>query len=160
MKLSARQRDALDACAPRRRNFVLEYALLGFTNATEAARRAEYMAPETEGTRLLGFAEVQAAVEALREPIINSKIASLEEQRERWSAIARGEVKDVAIVKDVGECEVTANLATRMKADEMLGRSNGAFVDRHEVTGAQGAPIAVTIDLASAKKIARGEQDG
>jgi phage terminase small subunit len=146
VKLSAKQRELLDALVPRRRAFALELVLNG-GNQTQAAIAAGYSedSAHVEGTRLLKDASVAAAVAALREPSENRKYRSVEQLREYWDAKI-----------DDGGFEPKDQL----KASELLGKSQAAFVERREISGPEGSPIAITIDIASAKKIARGEQNG
>jgi phage terminase small subunit len=143
VKLTAKQRDALEACAPRRQTFVLEYAALGFANATEAARRAEYKSPEQEGSRLLGFADVAAAVEALKAPTQDRKYRSVEQLREYWDAkMETAEDKDA------------------LKASELLAKSVGALVEKREISGPGGAPLVIQIAPATIEAAASRKKDG
>jgi phage terminase small subunit len=152
------QRAALDALTARRRAFVLAYIGEARGNATDAARRAGYAHPDPEGARLLGDARVSAAILAFRETVEAATVATVEELRTLWTAIARGEVQDVT--RD-GE-KAPAGLAARLRASELLGKSQGAFLDRHEVTGREGAPVGAPVVVLSydvAARLARGDEE-
>ena len=159
MKLTAEQRAALDALPPKRRAFVLAYVGEAQGNATDAARRAGYAKPHPEGSRLLRFATVAAAVDALRTPAEQASIASVQELREMWAAIARGEVDDVAIVSGA-VAHVPASLAARMKASELLGKSQGAFLERVEHSGQAAAVVVAFASPEEASRWAKGSGSG
>lgn len=154
MKLTAEQRAALDKLTPKRRAFVLAYCGEAKGNATEAARIAGYAKPHPEGAQLLRKPTVRDTVNALRIPAEEARVATVMELREMWSAIARGEVDDVAVTQG-GVVAVPASLAARMKATELLGKSQGAFLERREVTGAGGAPLQITLSVDEARKLAK-----
>lgn len=166
MSAAEERKFLVDELPEKRRKFVLAYVGESAGNASSAARIAGYAAPGEEGYRLLKNARILEAIEELQLATGSdsaSMVAGLLELRAFWSRVVRGEESDIRIVRDKeGEqyLEDVVPIIQRLKASELLGKSQAAFVERHEVTGAQGAPIAVTIDIASAKKIARGEQDG
>lgn len=118
--LTPEQQAALDALPPKRREFVL--ALVGEANGnqTAAARIAGYREAERTGSRLVRFAGVKAAVEAFRRHSDEKKVAGIAELRERLTLIVRGEDEDF------GPKE-------RIKAFELLGKSQAMFVERREV---------------------------
>lgn len=155
MSLTAEQRAALDALPEKRRRFVLAYVGEAAGNQTAAARIAGYKAPEMEAGRLMGFDGVRRAVEAFRAPAEDETIASIEELRRLWTRIARGELADTTVTEG-HELEVTASLATRMKATELLGKSQGAFVERREVEHKGTHVIGVLYpDVETATRVAR-----
>lgn len=149
------QRTALDALPAKRRAFVLHFIGEAQGNATEAARRAGYAHPDPEGARLLGDARVAAAVRAFRAADESAAVANMAELRALWTAIARGELTDVT--RD--GTEARPSLTVRLRASELLARSQGAFLDRHEVSGAAPASpeprIVISYDVAA--RLARGD---
>lgn len=155
------QRAALDALTAKRRAFVLAFIGEARGNATEAARRAGYAHPDPEGARLLGDARVAAAVEALRAPVEREAIATVDELRAMWTKWAR----TGAVERVIDGERVTEPLHQRemIKASELLARSQGAFIDRAEVTGKDGAPVGggptVLIAYDVLSEIARGGDD-
>ena len=57
-------------------------------------------------------------------------IADREERQAWWTAVMRGEPDGTA-----------PTLSERLRASELLGRAQGDFVERREVTGRDGGPI-------------------
>jgi phage terminase small subunit len=128
------QRAALDVLPERRRRFVLAYVGEAAGNATQAARTAGYAKPAEEGCRLLKHAQVRGVIDSLRTPSASDKRASktIDDLRELWAEMAWDE---------------EADRPSRLKASELLGKSQGAFVERHEHTGATGTTqIAIVIN--------------
>lgn len=123
MKLTADARRALDALPPKRRAFVLAYCGEAAGNATEAARIAGYKVPNPEGSRLLAFASVAEAVAIVGAPAESKAIASVEEMQEMLTRVARGEEDD----------ESANPMGNRLKAIDLLGKMQGAFIERREV---------------------------
>lgn len=158
----AEQRAALEPLTPKRRAFVLAYVGKAAGNAAEAARCAKYAHPRSQGARLLTFVDVQSAIEALRAPGETKAIATMDELRALWTRWAREgqtERRD-----EHGELVRTPmETKDRLKASELLAKSQGGFVERREVSGPGGGPIEggvkVTIAPDVAREIAR-EGDG
>jgi phage terminase small subunit len=111
----------------RERRFVEAYMGQAAGNGTEAAKLAGYKGTAkvlaVQGTRLLSKANVQAAIDerAASDPQIADRTA----RQRLWSDIAfgRGPYNEAAL-KD------------RLKASELLGKSQADFVERHEHAGA------------------------
>lgn len=141
--MTPEQRAALDVLPPKRRTFVLEYLRTG--NATEAARRAGYAKAKQEGARLLTFAAVRRALEVFQKPAEEHAYRNVEGLRAWWAQMMDNE--------DVGAKE-------RLKASELLAKSQGAFIERHEVDVRGGAVLGVVAfaDPAEAVKTARALQ--
>jgi len=98
-------------------------------NATQAAIDAGYSekTAEVQGSRLLRNVKVLEAIKNRQMERKTSTIASREEIQQFWTDVMTGlESEDM---KD------------RLKASELLAKSEGYFLDRHEVTGKDGAPI-------------------
>lgn len=149
-RLSAEQRAALDALNPQRQTFVL--ALVGEAggNATEAARIAKYAHPKVQGPRLTSLDIVRRAIDAFREPERDRRIASIDDLRELWTTVAFAHPGD----DDPKAPAEPADMKERLKAAELLGKSLGAFVDRKEITGAGGGPLAVAHRIIMTPQIA------
>lgn len=124
-RLTAAQRAALDALPPKRQAFVLAYVGEAAGNGTKAAEIAGYTHPRSQAARLLPF--VSEAIAAFREPARERKIATIEDLRELWTAVATGEEPD-------GDDGTTPAMRDRLKASDLLGKSLGAFVEKHEIT--------------------------
>lgn len=99
-------------------------------NATEAATRAGYSThtARQQGSRLLTKAVIRAAVST--RVASDPQIADRTARQRLWSEIAfgRGAYRE-------------AELRDRLKASELLGKSQADFVERHEHAGANGAPL-------------------
>lgn len=108
-----------DGLTEKQRRFCEAFAENG-GRAEPAAKEAGYAKPNVEGSRLLDNARVRAALELLRQATTSQKIATREERWEFWTAMMRG--------KEPGEPK------DRLKASELLGKSQGDFIDRVDAT--------------------------
>jgi phage terminase small subunit len=154
-------KSALDSLPPKRRAFVLYYVGESAGNATDAARRAEYGKPEVEGCRLLKNASVQSAIAEMRTGEDEKTVATIYELRQFWTAVARGEVDDWEEHVSRDGAEVVgcrAKLKDKLKASELLGKSQGAFVERKQVDVRSVAVRVQFADVAHAAQWAAGEE--
>ena len=108
----------------RQRAFVEAYA----GNATEAAVKAGYSEKSaySQGQRLLKHAEIIRAIKERETERLRPAIASREERQRFWTRI----------MNDAGE-----ETRDRLRASELLGKSNGDFLDRVELGGEGGGPV-------------------
>jgi phage terminase small subunit len=122
----------------RERRFVDAYMGEAAGNATKAAKLAGYSAhtATTLGSRLLrkvhvadAIAQIQAASTAAIVAERDESIADRAERQRFWTEFMRG--------SDV-------HPLARLKASELLGKSNADFVDRVHHSGQVTAPQAVT----------------
>lgn len=132
-----------DGLTERERRFVTFYMGEAAGNATKAARLAGYSAKTArkQGSRLLRTkGHIRAAIDqaAKDDPAVWTR----EDRQRFWTAIAAG-------TDGFGNAE----LRDRLKASELLGRSQADFVDRHEVDA--GASL---VDVIAA--IAAGQERG
>lgn len=109
-------------------------------NATVAAEKAGYAHPGSQGERLLRNVDIATAIKDREKARENKVIADREERQAFWSEVFRGEiVEKVPVIKTVdGDREyvieeVPPKMTDRLKASELLGRSEADFVDRHQV---------------------------
>ena len=109
----------------RQRRFCEAFSANG-GNALDAARTAGYKRPHPEGARLLQNATIKAALDKLRAETTNAAIATREERQAFWSQVLRDSEIDM---KD------------RLKASELLGKAQTDFINKTEVTGANGGPV-------------------
>lgn len=97
-------------------------------NATEAARLAGYKGNENTlrviGQENLLKPAIAKAIEARQKEEKTALIASREERQQTWTALMRDKRQDVK---------------NRLKASELLGRSEGDFLDRHDHTSSDGS---------------------
>jgi phage terminase small subunit len=108
------------ALTERERRFVEQFMASG--NATKAAEKAGYSKKTSSqiGYRLLRKVQIQRAIADRAE---NDPAVWTREQRQQfWTAIARG-----------AAAYEGATLRDRLKASELLGRSQADFIERHEV---------------------------
>lgn len=104
----------------RKERFCLEYAASG--NATQAAISAGY-SPKTarsQGQRLLTNADIKARIEELQQEIRREKIADIDAIQTFWTEVLQ---------------DPRAKTADRLKASELLARSQGAFLRAFERVG-------------------------
>ncbi len=106
-----------DQLSEKRRLFVEAFMGVAQGNATEAARIAGYKAPNPVGSQLLAIPSVKAAIEERR--LDCPLIASRQERQQVLSGFLR---------------DVELGTGHRLKAIELLGRMQGDFLDRTEVT--------------------------
>ena len=99
----------------KQRRFVEAYAGEASGNATEAARIAGYRSPNTQGPRLLSNIAVQEALTVISES--DSLVATREERQRFWTHVMNSSEYDIR---------------DRLRASEILGKSQGDFIDRVE----------------------------
>lgn len=114
-----------DGLTERQRRFCEAYAANG-GNAMGAAKVAGYSKPQQQGIVVLESIRVAAALEELRKETTNAAIATREERQSFWTSILRGQTPD-------GNGELP-KFADRLKASELLGRSQADFIERTEGT--------------------------
>lgn len=100
----------------RQRRFCEAYAANG-GNAVASARDAGYKHPDVQGIQNLAKLSIVAALENLRANHSNAAIATREERQSFWTRI----------MHDDGE-----DMRHRLKASELLGKSQADFLERHE----------------------------
>lgn len=130
----------------RERQFVVAYTSICHGNATEAAKHAGYAAASaaSQGSRILARGRVKRAIHEACEG--DPLIATRAELQRFWTRAVRGEpfphvVEGVAPMQDADDPEaparqvtmlMTPQLKDRIKASELLGKSKGLFVEKHE----------------------------
>jgi hypothetical protein len=99
-------------------------------NGVEAAREAGYEGDDrtlaVTASRLLRNAKVAAAIRTRRDAELAPKIASRTERQAFWAEVMKDRKED---------------MAARLRASELLGKSEGDFVERRELSGPDGKPI-------------------
>lgn len=105
----------------RERRFVEAFMGEAAGNATKAAKLAGYSAKTArqQGNRLLTKAYIRAAVETRAEK--DPKVATRSERQQFWTKVYLG-LDEFASV----------SMSDRLKASELLGKSQADFIDRHE----------------------------
>jgi phage terminase small subunit len=116
------------ALNPKQSAFVEAYA----GDGVEAARKAGYTGTPAvlaiTASKLLRVSKVAEAIAKRRQANTKRLIASREERQEFWTLV----------MKDTGE-----EMRERLKASELLGRSEADFIER--IAGADGGPLVVKV---------------
>ena len=110
-------------------NFCMEFVRCG--NATEAYKNAGYKVRSDKvagvcAAKLLGNARVQQRIAELRREMDSHKIMDAAERRELLTQFARD--------------EETAK-PDRLKAMDLLNKMDGIYINKTQVSGADGAPL-------------------
>ena len=111
-------------------------------NGVDACRKAGYAGNEktlaVQSSRLLRKANVREALDARQKAQRSGLIADRQERQEFWTAA----------MKDPG-----GEMRDRLKASELLGRSEADFIDTTRLTDPSGGPLKVSyvIDLGGKK---------
>jgi hypothetical protein len=79
---------------------------------------------------LLKKAEIRAAIDGRTKLQLSGPIASREERQAWWTKVMKDE---------------DAGMYDRLRASELLGKSDADFVDRHELTGKDGGDLVVRV---------------
>ena len=111
---------------PKQKKFIEAYA----GNATEAAKAAGYSEKTaySAGQRLLKDVEIQNAIREREEMEARERIATRQQRQEFWTNLMRDRKR-----KDF----------VRLKASELLGKSEADFIERLKVSGDPDEPIVV-----------------
>jgi phage terminase small subunit len=120
----------------RQRKFVELYN----GNGTEAARQAGYKGTDVTlanvARNLLRKTEIARLINERQAKVIKKRIASREERQAFWTDV----------MEDAGE-----EMGARLKASELLAKSQADFIQKVEHSGPDGKPIAFTDHEAAAK---------
>lgn len=114
----------------KQRRFCEIYAANG-GNAMAAARQAGYSQPQVQGRQNLEKALIKEALETLRQETTNSAIATREERQAFWSRVMRGEETEPG--------DAPPAMKDRLKAAELLGKSQADFIERRDHTSSDGS---------------------
>jgi len=127
----------LQKLTPKQRKFCEIYAANG-GNATAAARESGYKNPAVQGCQNLTKVNVSEYIKTLTQDAQTNRIATAEERQQFWSSIMRGEVLDR---------DEPPSLSDRVKASEILGKSQGDFLVNVNIGGQKDNPILTRIEL-------------
>jgi phage terminase small subunit len=95
-------------------------------NAAEAARIAGYAHAEAQGRRLLRNVRISASISERERKRATHKIASREQRQAFWTETMQNPKND---------------LKDRLKASELLGRSNADFTEKRILQGDKDKPL-------------------
>ena len=117
----------------KQRRFIEAYMGAACGNVTEAASLAGYKGNrktlEAVGRKTLAIARIRAAIDERVEA--DSSVATRKDRQEFWTAMMLG---------TEGE-----EPRDRLKASELLGKSQADFVERKRIGGPGGGPLSVTV---------------
>ena len=123
----------------RQKRFVDFYIQTG--NASEAARRAGYSERIANriGAENLSKPVIRTAIDERLKELENHRVADTQENLERLTAIARGEVTEEVVTNTGKKVTVQPKVNDRIKATELLLKVQGAFREKVdvEVSGAE-----------------------
>lgn len=115
---------------PMQQDFVNAYT----GNATEAAAIAGYKHPGSQGHRLLKNVEIITAIRERENGHTESLIYTRQQRQQFWTDVMTGKIGE-SVIDDKGKItETPAALRERIKASELLGKSQADFIERKVVT--------------------------
>lgn len=117
----------------RQKRFVDFYIQTG--NASEAARRAGYSERIANriGAENLSKPVIRTAIDERLKELENRRVADTQENLERLTSIARGEVTEEVVTNTGKQFTIPAKIADRIKATELLLKVQGAFREKVDV---------------------------
>ena len=109
-------------------------------NATQAAEKAGYKNPRSMGSENLTKPDIQHALKTREDRRRKGHIADREERQAFWTKILRGKETQPAVVGTDGEgnsivTDIPPKMTDRLKASELLGKSEADFTDKLGVGG-------------------------
>ncbi|MDW7774670.1 MAG: terminase small subunit [Desulfobulbaceae bacterium] len=121
-------------------------------NGVQAARAAGYKGNDNTlavvAKENLRKPHLKAAIEAREQKAKEKGILTREERQRFWSDVIRGEERE-RITVDGEEVEVAPSMQSRLKASELLGRSQADFTDNVNNTG---RPLVIVKDFTGAQE--------
>lgn len=118
---------------PKQEKFAL--AVASGKTQSDAYREAFNVRPTTKDTsvnvnasKLMADTNIAQRVEELRKPIADKAMITLESHIERLKELA-----ELAI--DQGQ------IAAAIKAEELCGKASGVYIEKRQITGADGGPV-------------------
>lgn len=118
---------------PKQEKFAL--AVASGKTQSDAYREAFNVRPTTKDTsinvnasKLMADANISQRVEELRKPIADKAMITLESHIERLKELA-----ELAIEQ--------GQIAAAIKAEELCGKASGVYVEKRQITGADGGPV-------------------
>ena len=118
---------------PKQEAFAL--AVASGKTQSDAYREAFNVRPTTKmetinqaASRLMANSNINARVEELRKPIAQKAMVTLESHIQRLK-----ELSEMAIEQ--------GQIAAAIKAEELCGKASGVYVEKRQITGADGGPV-------------------
>jgi phage terminase small subunit len=112
----------------KQQKFIEAYAGNGVQAAREAGYKGTYATLDTVARANLENPRIAEAIRKRSEKKLRPLIASREDRQRFWS-------------RKMNSAE--ASLSDRLRASELLGKSEGDFIERREISGPNGGPLVV-----------------
>ena len=124
---------------PKQEKFAL--AVASGKTQSDAYREAFNVRPTTKDTsvnvnasKLMADTNIAQRVEELRKPIADKAMITLESHIERLKELAELAIKE-------------GQIAAAIKAEELCGKASGVYVEKRQITGADGGPVKHSIQI-------------
>lgn len=135
---------------PKQKVFVEAYD----GNATKAAKVAGYRCPAEMGYENLNKPHIKKAIEEREKDAQKKRIMTREERQIFWSDVVRGNVKEKILIPKIGkEIKFEPDLKTKLKASELLGRSQVDFTEKRINEKADKVTVTISHTIVTRKKI-------
>ena len=136
--------------SPKQEAFCLAYAASG--NATQAYKAAGYKVKDDNSAaagavQLLRNINVKRRLREIADEVQSKRIMDIKEIQERLSDIGRQETTEEYITMEGIRMEKHVAAKDALKAMELLGKIQGAFVDRSQVELSGAVPIVIKDDI-------------
>lgn len=122
-------------------------------DATETSAMAGYSAPQQAGTRALKNAVVCRLIKYIRDETLKPQIMTRQERQKFYTDIALGKITEQVVDGKGKTVQRQAKLKDRLRAAELLSKSEGDFLERREISG--GITIEQRLREIVSRKIAR-----
>ena len=131
-KFIPHEQHAMAKLTPKQRIFVEVYC----GNATDAARQAGYKNPRSQGHENLTKPDIRAALDLRDAEGREKRILTREERQRFWSDVVVGKISETPTTDNEGNdvCK-PATLRDRLRASELLGKSQADFIERVKHSG-------------------------
>lgn len=125
-------------------------------NATDAARKAGYKHPKQSGAENLSKLYISDAIKNREQQRARGLIATREERQEFWTKVLFGRDQELVVTGyDSGGnavvVKIPPKMSDRLKASELLGRSEADFTDTQKHVGADGKDLKWSVEVVESK---------
>jgi phage terminase small subunit len=104
-------------------------------NATQAAEKAGYRNPRQMGSENLSKPDIVAALKTREDRERNNKIWTRKDRQRFWTRVALGKEVHKELDNDGNLIEIPPRMIDRLKASELLGKSEADFTNKLGVGG-------------------------
>ena len=121
-------------------------------NQENSARLATYKDANRAGVRCMQNDSICQLIRWGRDQEIKPDVMSRQERQKFWSDVLSGKIKEKSVDKNGNVVEYPQKMQDRLKASDLLGKSEGDFLLRHEHTGEGGGPLFILSGIPEPKK--------